>query len=197
MTGVGSVLGRSWWRNASVLLWTPVLLVAPVLEVRGSAAAVALQVALVAAIGVSAYVAALTGGPPWRDRRPAPALAVLVLATCLAATQGSSQWLPTWVLLANALPTGLRGRWLVGAVPAVTVASALAAWSVAPHELGRVLLEAFVVLLAGVAASALTTLVDTVAELRRTRQELALAAVAEERSGSPATSTTCWGTRCR
>ena len=59
--------------------------------------------------------------------------------------------------------------------------SAWAAWRVHPHEWSRVWTEAFVVLLTLLASTAFTRLLETVAELRRTRAELARVAVAEER----------------
>ncbi len=93
----------------------------------------------------------------------------------------SSQWLPTWVLLANALPTAVRGRVLAGAVAATGIGSGIAAAAVAPLRADRVAAEVLVVVLAGVAAASLATLVDTVAELRRTQQDLARAAVVDER----------------
>jgi two-component system sensor histidine kinase DesK len=123
----------------------------------------------------------LTGGPPWRDARAPIALSCLVAATFAGATHANGQWLPTWVLLANTLPSVLRGRWLLAAVPATAAGSMWAAWAVAPHEGSRVLAEGFVVLLAGLANSAFTALIDTVSELRRTRQELARVAVVQER----------------
>jgi two-component system sensor histidine kinase DesK len=52
---------------------------------------------------------------------------------------------------------------------------------VSPHQGSRVYQESFVVLLAALAGSAFVALLDTIAELRRTRQELARVAVAEER----------------
>ena len=182
MTAVRSRFGCSWQRNASVLVWTPVLLIGPVLDLHGSAGEIVFQVAMILVIAASAVTAALTGGPPWRDPRAYVALSTLVAATFAGATHGSSQWLPTWVLLANALAAVLRGRWwLVLAIPVVAAASMWAAWAVTPHQSSRVLAEGFVVLLAGVANAAFTALLDTVAELRRTRAELARVAVAEER----------------
>jgi two-component system sensor histidine kinase DesK len=181
VTTVWDRLRSPSWRNASVVLWTPVLLVAPALDLHGSVAAKVFQAAVIAVIAVSALVAAFTGRPPWRDRRAAIALAALVVATVAGSLLTSSQWLPTWVLLANALPTVMHGRRLAGGVVAAALASALAAWAVTPHRGERVLAEVFVVLLAGVAAASIASLVDTVAELRRTRRELARAAVAEER----------------
>ena len=188
MIAVRSCLGGSWARNASrnasVLVWTPVLLLGPVLDLydaTGSTASVVFRVAMILVIAGSAVAAALTGGPPWRDLRAPIALSILIAATFAGATHASAQWLPTWVLLANALPSVLRSRWLLAALPATAAGSMWAAWAVAPHQGSRVLTEGFVVLLAGLASSAFTALIDTVSELRRTRQELARVAVAEER----------------
>jgi two-component system sensor histidine kinase DesK len=178
---VWSRVGCSWQRNASVLLWTPVLLLGPVVDLHGSAGEVTFQVAMIVVIAVSGVTAALTGGPPWRDARAYVALSTLGAATFAGATHHSSMWLPTWILLANALPAVLRGRQLVIAVPTVTAASMWAAWVVPPHHSSRVYSEGLVVLLAGLASSAFIALLDTVHELRRTRQELARVAVAEER----------------
>src|SRR3954447_23010234 len=181
---VTTVLRRAcggWQRNASVVVWTPVLLLAPVFDVHGSAVDVVSQIAMIVIIAVSAGVGGLTGGPPWRSATPYVALSTLVAATFAGASHGNSQWLPTWVLLANTLAAVLPRRWLVLAVPLTTLASMWAAWNVEPHDWTRVWTEGFVVLLAGLANAAFTALLDTVAELRRTRQELARAAVTEER----------------
>jgi two-component system sensor histidine kinase DesK len=180
VTAVRSRFGCSWQRNASVV-WTPVLLLGPVLDLHGSAGEVAFQVTLIAVIAAASMTAALTGGPPWRNRWAYVALSTLVAATFAGATHGNSQWLPTWILLGNALATVLRGRQLAFAVPAVAAASMWAASVVTPHQASRVWAEGFVVLLAGAANAAFTALMDTVAELRRTRQELARLAVTEER----------------
>jgi two-component system sensor histidine kinase DesK len=169
------------WRNASVLLWTWPLLLGPVLDLHGSAGSVMFQVAMIVVIALSAVVVGLTGGPPYRDLRPYVALSTLAAATLAGATLTHNYWLPTWMLLANALPCVLRGRWLAGAIAATVGLSMWAAWAVTPHEASRVYQEAFVVLLAALASSAFVALLDTIAELRRTRQELARVAVAEER----------------
>ena len=177
---------RSSWernaaRNASVLIWTPVLLLGPVLDLHGSPGSVAFQVALIVVIATSAVTAALTGGPPWRDARASVALSTLVAATFAGATHASDLWLPTWLLLANALPSVLRGRWLLAAVPTTAAASMWAAWAVEPDDGSRILVQGFVVLLAGAASSAFATLIDTVRELHQTREELAWVAVTDER----------------
>ncbi len=115
-----------------------------------------------------------TRGPTSRCRRwwprPSPAPPTAAASGC-----------PPGCSLANALAAVLRGRWLVVAIPVVAAASMWAAWAVTPHDASRMWTEGFVVLLAGVANAAFTALLDTVAELRRTRAELARVAVAEER----------------
>ena len=181
MTAVFTRLGCQWRRNASVLVWTGPLLLAPVLDVHGAAWEVAFQIVMILVIAGSAVTIGLTAGPPWRDARPYVALSTMVAATFAGATHGSSQWLPTWVLLANAVSVVLRGRMLALAIAAVTAASMWAAWIVEPQRGSRVYAEAVVVLLAGLASAAFAALLDTVAELRRTRAELARVAVAEER----------------
>jgi two-component system sensor histidine kinase DesK len=181
VTAVWSRLGCSWQRNAGVLVWTPVLLLGPVLDLHGDTGELAFQVAMIVVIAASAVTLALTGGPPWRDARAYVALSTLVAATFAGATHGSSQWLPTWVLLANALAAVLPRRRLLVAVPVVVATSMWAASAVTPRDTGQIWTEGYVVLLAGVANAAFTALLDTIAELRRTRQELARLAVAEER----------------
>jgi two-component system, NarL family, sensor histidine kinase DesK len=181
VTGVWSGLGCSWRRNASVLVWTGPLLLGPVLDLHGSPGSIVFQVAMIVVIGASAITVGLTGGPPWRDPRPYVALSTLVAATFAGATLTHNYWLPTWVLLANALPCVLRGRWLFGGIVVTVGLSCWAAWAVVPHQWSRVYQEGFIVLLAGLASSAFVALLDTIAELRRTRQELARIAVVEER----------------
>ncbi|WP_395692423.1 sensor histidine kinase [Nocardioides sp.] len=174
-------LGCGWRRNAVALVWIPVLLLGPVLDLHGSPGEVAFQVTIILVIAVATATAGLTGGPPWRSATPYVALSTSLAATVAGAMHASSQWLPTWILLANALPAVLRGRVLVAAVPSVALLSMGAAAVVEPFEWARLWAEGFVVLLAGLASSAFIALIDTVGELRRTRAELARVAVAEER----------------
>jgi two-component system sensor histidine kinase DesK len=157
------------------------LLLAPLLDLHGSPGDKAFQLTLIVVIAVSAVVAAVAGARSERDPWGYVALSTMAAATFAGATHHSSQWLPTWVLLANTVPAVVRGRRLFIAVPVVAAASMWAAAVVEPHQASRVWAEGFVVLLAGAASSAFAALLDTVAELRRTRQELARMAVAEER----------------
>jgi two-component system sensor histidine kinase DesK len=180
-TGWRTDLACAFHRNASALVWIPVLLLGPVLDLHGSAGSKAFQLTLVVVIAASAVVAAVTGARHDRDPRAYVALSTMLAATTAGATLHSSQWLPSWILLANTVPAVIRGRRLLVAVPLVALVSMWAAWVVEPHQASRMWAEGFVVLLAGAANSAFTALLDTVAELRRTRQELARVAVAEER----------------
>ncbi len=175
MTAVAISFGCAWQRNASVLLWTPVLLLGPVLDVGGGAPMVAFKLGLVAVMAACAAGVVLTTG-----RTPYVALTTLAAAT-FAGAQHGGEWLPTWILLALTVPSVLRGRWIAVALPVVTAASMWAAWLVQPRSAERVWSEGFVVLLAGLANTAVLKLIDTIEELRRTRQELARSAVAEER----------------
>lgn len=171
----------AWHRNASAFVWTLPLLLAPILDLHGSAGDQAFQLTLLVVIAAAALVAAVTGAQHEEDPRGYVALSTMFAATFAGATHHSSQWLPTWILLANVVPAVVRGRRLLVAVPVVVAASMWAAAIVEPHQASRVWAEGFVVLLAGAASAAFAALVDTVAELRRTRQELARVAVAEER----------------
>lgn len=181
MTAVWDGLRCGWHRNASVLVWTPVLLLGPILDLHGSVGAKTFQLTLIVVIAAAGLVAAIAGARSEHDPRGYVALSTLVAATFAGGTFHSSQWLPTWILLANAVPAVIRGRRLFVAVPLVAAASMWAAWVVEPHQASRMWSEGFVVLLAGVASSVFVALLDTVAELHRTRAELARLAVAEER----------------
>ncbi len=181
MSAVWDGLRCAWHRNAAVLVWTPVLLLGPILDLHGSAGAQVFQLTLIVVIAASALVAAVAGARSEHDPWGYVALSTMAAATFAGATHHSNQWLPTWILLANAVPAVVRGRRLLVAVPLVAAASMWAAWVVEPHEATRMWSEGFVVLLAGAASSAFAALLDTVAELHRTRQELARVAVAEER----------------
>lgn len=179
MTRVAISFGCAWQRNASVLLWTPVLLLGPVLDLHGSGARVAVQAGLIVLIAAAAVGAVLTSRVSDQGWHPYVALGVLAAATAGGIPQGA-QWLPTWGLVALTVPSVLRRWWLAGALLAVTAASMAAAWSVEPSE-QRLWTQGFVVLLAGAANTAVVRLIETIEELRRTREELASRAVAEER----------------
>ncbi len=171
--------GCAWRRNASVLLWAPVLLLGPVLELR-DAGAPWFEAGLVVVMAGAAVVAVLTSSPERRRLTPLVALTALGAAAVTGAGLGSA-WLPTWILVALTLPSVLRGWWLAGVLPVVVGASMWAAAMVEPSSAARIWTEGFVVLLAGLANTAVIRLIETIEALRRTREELARRAVADER----------------
>jgi two-component system, NarL family, sensor histidine kinase DesK len=180
VSAVWGAADATWQRNISVLVWSPVLLLGPLLTLGDGWHAV-FHLALVVVIAGCAVVIGLKASPHGRDIAPYVALTTLVAASVAGATSADAQWLPVWVLVGNAVPAVLRGRWLSLAAAVVVGASAWAAWYVVPHQASRVWTQVFVVLLAILANTAFTRLLETIAELRRTRAELARVAVADER----------------
>jgi two-component system, NarL family, sensor histidine kinase DesK len=179
VTAVRQNLRCAWHRNASVLVWTPVLLVSPVLGIGGGPAAAAFQVALVLVMAGAATAAALTARAAGRSAVPYAAFSTLVAAAVAGAEHGGD-WLPTWTLVALVAGNVLRGWWLPAGLLVAVAGWAWAAW-LSDVSTERLAFQGFVVLLAGVAVAVLTRLIDVVDELRRTREELARRAVAEER----------------
>jgi two-component system sensor histidine kinase DesK len=179
VTQVATTVGCAAQRNASILLWLPFLLIAPAFELPGEPAALVAQVILLVTMAGATVVAVLssqTGG-----RLPYVALAVLGAAVAAGATTEVAAWLPTWILAAIAAPAVLRG-WAVFAW--ISTAGLGSTWAVSMATGGtvtRMWTQAFVVLLSGVTTTFFLRLLDTIQELRRTREELARLAVAEER----------------
>jgi two-component system sensor histidine kinase DesK len=180
VSAVWRAADQPWQRNVSVLVWSPVLLLGPLLTL-GHGWQGAFHLALVIVVAGCAIVIGLTARPVRQDLRPYLAFTTMVAATCAGATYANDQWLPVWVLVGNAVPVVLRGLWLAVGGVLVVGASAWSAWLVTPHESSRVWSEVFVVALATLASTAFTSLLETVSELRRTRAELARVAVTEER----------------
>lgn len=180
MSAVWRAADQPWQRNISVLVWSPVLLLGPLLTL-GRGWHLALHLALVVVIAACAVVVGLAARPDRQHLRVYVAFSTLVAATFAGASYAEDQWLPVWVLVGNAVTVVLRGRQLVLGGLVVVGASAWAAWLVEPHDASRVWSEVFVVALATLASTAFTRLLETVAELRRTRAELARVAVTEER----------------
>ena len=163
-----------------MLVWVPVLLLGPVLNLHGDAWSIASQAALILTLAAATVTAALTSHPSGQRSTPYVALGVAAAATALGSTQGSG-WLPTWILLAVVVPSVLRGWWVIAAIPVVALASMWAASYADDGSAAGIWSEGFVVLLAGVTTASFLRLIETIEELRRTREELARVAVAEER----------------
>ena len=165
-------------RHAAVLVWVPVILGGVLLQLPDGAPAVVADLALVAAGAVACVVAVLASWPR-ATRRSSVAVAVLAGVVAI----GSLAW-------SAGRPRGCSWRcrqrspcrppplWWPSRHPPL-----VSAWTLSRSGATRdeVLAQAFVVLLAGVAAAAFSRLVSTAEELRRTREELAEAAVARER----------------
>jgi two-component system sensor histidine kinase DesK len=107
------------------------------------------------------------------------ALAVLGAAV-VAASFIDDGWMPTWILFVIVAPTVLRGRVLLAVLGVAVAGAALAAWYLT-GDAGRVEAQSFVVALAAGCTTSFVRLMETVDELHRTREELARAAVVEER----------------
>lgn len=165
-------------RHAAVLVWVPVILGGVLLDLPGGTLAVVADVVLVACAATACTVAVLASwpGPNRRSLVAVVGLAVVVLAGSLA----WPAWVSAWLLVAMAAAVALPASAALAAVPASALASA---WTLSRSGAtgDEVLAQVFVVLLAGVAAAAFSRLVSTADELRRTREELADAAVARER----------------
>ncbi|MGH3412199.1 MAG: sensor histidine kinase [Marmoricola sp.] len=165
-------------RHAAVLVWLPGILVGPLLDLPDGVGGVLGGVGLVLLMAAGAVLAVI-GSTPRPGARERVALAVLAAAVVAGSGFGSG-WLPTWILLAITTPAVLRGWWLWGSLGLEVVGAMLAAW-VSGTDTDGLGMEAFSVAVAGVATASFLRLMETVEELRRTREELARAAVAEER----------------
>lgn len=161
------------------MLWAPILLVIPLLELGGSTVSVAFGVGMVLVIAACAVVIVLNGRPGRVSGWAYFALSTQVSATFGAATHGG-QWLPTWVLLALVLPSVLTRRWLAVGIAATAAGAMWASW-LSGASVERIVFQGFPVLLAGIANAVFLRLIATVEELHHTREELARRAVTEER----------------
>ena len=164
-------------RHAAVLVWVPVLLAQLVVSrPAGSAAYLSLALGLVAAVTCVTAVLLSWPTPTWRSTLALLTLAVVVLAATLA----WPGWEPAWLLVAMTAGVALRGRHGLVAIPACAVAAGVTMSGVSGVDDATVP-QAFVVVLAGTTAAALSRLVATTEALRRTREQLAVSAVGAER----------------
>lgn len=156
-----------------VLVWLPVLLLFPLLNLSADAMPAVGQVVLVLAVAAAAVALVVTG----RVRVLLPVLAALIV---LAAMQGEG-WQTVWGVLAIVSPAVLRGWRLLVAIAAATAGVAV---SIAVIEgVGDAyLLSVGGTLLSGITTTSFLRLIEAVEQLRRTREELARAAVADERA---------------
>ncbi|WP_298133421.1 histidine kinase [Micropruina sp.] len=173
MRGPDSVLPR----NAAVLIWVPVLLLAPLLNLPAAPVRLGgIALVLLAAAGAVAGVL-LSWPDPTR-----PSMAAWLLAA-LAVTAGSllwNGWAPAWLLVAMVAGLALPVRVVWATIPLTAVVAAYLQYRFDP-AMEQALTRVFVVALTGTTAAVLNRLLITNRELRRTREQLAAAAVAQER----------------
>ena len=164
-------------RNAAVLIWVPVLLLAPLLNLP--AAPVRLGgIALVVLAAAGAVAGVLLS---WPDPT-GPSMTAWLLAA-LSVTAGSllwNGWAPAWLLVAMVAGLALPVRAVWAAIPLTAVVAAYLQYRFDP-VMEQALTRVFVVALTGTTAAVLNRLLIANRELRRTREQLAAAAVAQER----------------
>lgn len=177
-----------WWGRVSpgpwaALVWVPLMLAAPV-AAMGRNVLGWLGLVVVAATSVGALFAAFGVGRPQRTRRrghwPDVLLGVQAAATVVTVTAlpvDVSLWL--WVLLGLSLGAAAHPWWGPWAI--VATAGVAATWLGVALGWGGAVGAAFTVLASGFGTYAFYRLTEVVAELRRTRAQLAATAVREER----------------
>jgi two-component system sensor histidine kinase DesK len=165
-------------QHSVVLVWLPLLAI-PLFDLADALPLALAQVAVLVTIAGACVVAVLTGRPHDQGVTPYVALAVLAAAVATASVWGDG-WLVPWTLLAITTPAVLRGWPLVAAIPLVAAGSMVAARADGASS-ATFWIGGAGVLLAAVATASFLRLLETIEELRRTREALARAAVAEER----------------
>ena len=175
-----------WWGRVSpgpwaALVWVPIMLAAPAAAMgRNPLGWVGLVV--VAATAVAALFTAFPrhGDRTRRGRVPDVLLVVQAVATVVTVTTlpvDVSLWL--WVLLGLSLGAAAHPWWGPWAIIATGIAAA--SWLGVALGWGGAVGGAFTVLASGFGTYAFYRLTEVVAELHRTRAQLATAAVREER----------------
>lgn len=164
----------------AVLVWVPLLLLDPILSVAdtGSPALAALVIIAVAGTFIGAVVSGQR--PRLREKYVPESLLLAEFALTVAATMGYGRhWYIMFVLLAIGVGALVEPRWAGPAILTLTGVSAglLSARSGWDHAWGT----ALSVLLSGASTFLFYRLSVAIAELNRTREELARIAVSEER----------------
>ncbi len=172
-------------RYAGVLVWLPILVLAPLLNLGEGPAQVAFRL-LVVVVMAAACVTAVFSSDPVRPSPPQKpgrtsyvALGVLAAAVVVGSTQGVG-WVSPWILLIITTPVVVHGWAGWAAIPVIGAGAALVSWLDGDRG-ATFVYTAIGVLLAGVATTSFLRLGETIEELRRTRTELARVAVVEER----------------
>lgn len=178
---MSAVSGFPGPRQLAVLVWVPLLLAFPVLSLSGDALSLAINITVAVAMATTTVVAVMKGGACGEMRTPS-VLAYLMLVVLVAtmSTQGE-EWQPCWVLVAVVAPAVLRGWWLLGAIVLATVGVAVSSAATGAGVQETYWLSVGGTALAGASTTSFLRLMESNEALQRTREELAKAAVAEER----------------
>jgi two-component system sensor histidine kinase DesK len=170
------------WVVTWAVMWGVLILLPALLSLPDVAQPfLATLLVLVAGGGYLVAVTRASRVGPRREPATEVALVVAALATAAAAAVPDLGWQGFPLLLAVALGAGGRGRWLPVALVTLPVVATIVDrgrgdfWAEAIWGVG------LTTLLAGLLTLAFATLAEVFADLRRTRQDLARAAVAEER----------------
>jgi two-component system, NarL family, sensor histidine kinase DesK len=176
---------RARWERAggpvTVLLWTPLLLIAPVSDALDARLGWPAWLALVAVFGLCVFSVLAATWPRLASRGLSRGLLAALAVVIVAATAAySSHWSSLYVVLSVTAAVSLEG-W---APPAIVAASLTGAGFVLVH--GGTVSEAgwgcaLIVFLSGMGTFAFQRLFAVIAELNRTRTALAEAAVSQER----------------
>ncbi|WP_052304966.1 sensor histidine kinase [Stackebrandtia nassauensis] len=165
----------------AILMWTPVLLIDPVLSLprNGPLWLAASGLAAIAAVNVAAVIVAYRDRP-WAGRAVLALLAAQTLLTLATTSWYGAHWGVLFTLLGLAYGAVAPPGWAPLAVLCLTAVSAVVPWwQGAPWT--QVWVTALTTFLCGMATFGFHRLLTVIAELDATRQQLALEAVDRER----------------
>ncbi|HVX43209.1 MAG TPA: histidine kinase [Mycobacteriales bacterium] len=160
----------------AVVVWVPLILLEPML----SAGATVLGWLTILAVAVTFVGAVLAAGRPSLRERYVPELLLIAeFGLTAAATRFGPHWYVMFVLLAIGVGALISPRWFGSSI--LTVAGVSVALVTARSGWDQAWVTALTVLLSGASTFLFYRLFLVIAELNRTREELARTAVSEER----------------
>lgn len=162
------------------LAWAPLLLLGPVVDAVATSdpPRLAVLAALGGWFGLTVWLPYAGAARPHRWSEPAFAALITLTAAYVSIWRTDQEFV--YPLLAIAAAVAMRSHWAIGMVggTAISVAIATGLWL---DSLDAALSIGFSTYFAGVGTFLVRSLVDVVGQLRRTREQLANTAVAEER----------------
>ncbi|MGO3503210.1 MAG: sensor histidine kinase [Brachybacterium tyrofermentans] len=164
------------------LLWLPLLLLAPVVaSIQQSHVGQLLMLLLLASLHVATVLVRYRPAPRQRaDQRTEALVAVSTLVLVGYQILWNEHQVFLYPLLALGMAVGLRHRLVMGFVGGLAVSGAIAA-GFSSVSLADALVFAVVTYMSGLSAFLIDRLLETTAQLSATREQLARAAVLEER----------------